>query len=124
MTTKQWTLPLKTCAPQLVEIQPSKKRKLQKDVGLQTLQNEIAKFRTENKMLKDFQKELTRDLLNMEMERNMLKGEVESLYMKKNHVASLMCILEIMMAAIENMGQTLQNGVLYRQLNNVPQIMF
>ena len=107
MPFKQWSLPLKNCPPEIVEIPQSKRRRIQKDLGVQSLQNEIAKIKAENKMLKEHQKELFGNLLNIEMERNMLKEEVQALYMKKNQVSSLICILEIIMAGVEKYGSKL-----------------
>ena len=110
--------------PEQAEIPQSKRRKLQKDVGLQNLQNENAKFKTEIKLQKEYQRDLIRDQLNIEMERNALKEEVQALYMKKTQVSSLVCILEIIMAGIENMDQDSPRDASFRQLRSARLIMF
>ena len=52
-------------------------------------------------MLKENQQTLTKDLLNKEIEREILKEDAKLLYMKKQHVTSLICILEVLMKSID-----------------------
>ena len=101
MTHQNWTLPLKGHPTHLIDVPEPKKRRTQKDLGVQNLQNQITKLKSENSLLKDNQKELIRDLLNMEIERDILKEDAKSLYMKKQQVSSLLCILEILLDSID-----------------------
>ena len=65
------------------------------------------KLKSENSLLKDNQKDLIRDLLNMEIERDILKEDATSLYMKRQQVTSLVCILETLLVSIDKYSSKL-----------------
>ena len=80
---KQWTLPIKNQPAQIIETQCSKKRKVQKHTDTKTLENQIQKCQMEIAMLKLHQKELIRNLLNVEIERDRLKTELEAMQVNR-----------------------------------------
>ena len=44
---------------------------------------------------------MVQDLLKMEIQRDILKEDAKLLYMKKQHVTSLICILEVLIKSID-----------------------
>ena len=97
---QNYTLPLKGCQQTVLDV-PEPKRRTQKDIGVQNLHNQINKLRLENQMLKNNQKQMVQDFLNMEIQRGILKEDAKLLYLKKQHVTSLICILEVLMKSID-----------------------
>ena len=72
---KQWTLPLRGIPPEIIDAAPSRKRKIVKSTDTKQLEHELKKSQLEVAMLKLHQKDLIRQLLELEFERDRLKHE-------------------------------------------------
>ena len=104
---RSWTLPLKGHEATLVELPETNRRKIQKDVGVQTLRNENCKLRNELAILKQYQKELMGNFLNAEMQRDQLKAELEATHETKQHLSSLLCAFHTMITCVEEYASKL-----------------
>ena len=107
--TKQWTLPLRGKPADIIDVAPSRKRRINKFKDTQQLGNEPNKSQMEVAMLKLHQKELIRQLLGLEFERDQLKNEVEA--MRANNadtkVASLAWLSNILIQGIHTYASKL-----------------
>ena len=97
---KQYTLPFKNQPSELVEIAP-KERKVDKHVGLKYLQDQIVRHQMEMQMLKAHQKENIQNLLNVEIERDKLRADLEAAEMNRTHTSSLICFVQMLMNGVD-----------------------
>ena len=99
--TKQWMLPLKNYLAEIVDIL-SLKRKIQKHTDTKHLENDVQKACMEVAMLKLHQKDLIRNLWEVEFERDKLRNELEAVrtICADTKLASLVCFTKIIITGI------------------------
>lgn len=124
--TKQWTLPLRHHAAETIDIPSSKKSRIQKHTDAKNMENQVQKCQMEIAMLKVHQKELIRNLLNVEIERDRLKTELETV--QRTHAdtkyASLVCLCNMLLTGISTHASKLaQKRIKASVIQRCPDVM-
>ena len=100
---RQWTLATRGKPSEIIDVSVGKKQNRKKLADI-PIENELKKSQLECAMLKLQLKDITQQLLSLEIEREHQKHEIELMQAKSAHSASLACLASVLIHGIKAHG--------------------